>query len=80
MLMFQRPFEASLNQPLTGSGNSVDTGLQRCGDLTVAPSFAGVRGVGFQQDACPQQLSRAVRALIDRRIRLSRASYSVVGK
>ena len=47
MLMLQRPFKPSLDQALTGSGNGVGTGFQRGGDLTVAPSVAGVRGVGL---------------------------------
>jgi hypothetical protein len=70
MLMLQGTFEASFDQPLPGSGNRVDAGVQRGGDLTIAPSFAVVRGIRLQQDACPQQLSRGVLALVDRRSQL----------
>ena len=70
MLMFQGTFKASFDQPLTGSGNGIDAGVQRGGDLTVAPSFTGVRGIRLQQNACPEQLSRGVPALIDCRNQL----------
>ena len=74
MLMLQGTFEASFDQPLPGSGNRVDAGVQRGGDLTIAPSFAVVRGIRLQQDACPQQLSRGVLALVDREVSCSRSS------
>src|SRR5271165_2994137 len=59
-----------LDQPLTRPGNRVDAGLQSGGDLTVAPSFAGVRHVGLQQNASFQQKSSRVFALMDQRIQL----------
>jgi hypothetical protein len=54
MLAGQRGVEASLHQLLTRAGNGVDAGVQRLGDLAVAPGFAALRGVGLQQDACLQ--------------------------
>ena len=45
-----------LDQSLSGPGNGVSAGFQRRRDLTVAPAFALVRGVGFQQNARHQQL------------------------
>ena len=48
---------------LAGPGNRVDAGIQSRGDLAVTPSFAGLGGVGLQQDACLHQLAGAVLAL-----------------
>ena len=58
MLADQDGLEPLFHQLLAGPGNRIDAGLQRRRDLAVAPAFAGVRGVGFQQDACLQQLLR----------------------
>ena len=65
MLADQRGLDALFHQPLARSSNRVDAGLQSCGDLAVTPCFASVRGVGFQQDTCLQQLARRVFALAD---------------
>src|SRR5450756_27261 len=70
MMTLQGPIKAFLDEPLAGSGNRIDTGLQGGGDLAVAPCFAGVRGVGFEQDACFQEHARGVFALSDRRVQL----------
>ena len=40
------------------------------GDLAVAPSLAGVRGVGFEQDTRFQLLPRRVLSLPDHRVQL----------
>ena len=74
MMALQGTVQTFLNQALAGPGNGIDAGLQGGGDLTVAPSLAGVRGVCFQQDACFQLLSRRVFSLPDHRINGSRSS------
>ena len=60
MMALQGAIQASLDQTLTSSGDRIDAGLQSVGDLAVAPSLAGVRGVGFQQDTRFQLLPRRV--------------------
>ena len=58
MLAGQGGLEPSLHQLLAGAGDGVDAGIQRLGDPAVAPGFAGLRGIGLQQDACLQHLAR----------------------
>ena len=70
MMTFQGTFQASFNQALARAGDRVDAGAQGGGDLAVAPSLAGVRGIGFQQNACFQQLPRRVLSLVDHRVQL----------
>jgi hypothetical protein len=70
MMPLQRAIQAFFNQALACSRDRIDAGFQGGGDLAVAPSLAGVRGVGFQQDACFQLLPRGVLALTDHRIQL----------
>jgi hypothetical protein len=70
MVTLQRAFNAFLDQTLACPGDRIDAGVERGGDLTVAPALSGVRGVGFQQDASLQQVPRGVFVLIDRRIEL----------
>src|ERR1700680_4466283 len=49
MLANQGGLEPFFDQPLARPRDRVDTGLQRCRDLAVAPALTTVRGVGFQQ-------------------------------
>jgi hypothetical protein len=70
MLAGQHRVESLLHQLLAGSGNRGDAGVQGEGDLAITPPFAGLRRVGFQQDARPHQLARAVFALMDQRVEL----------
>ncbi len=65
MITPQGALDALFDQPLAGAGNRIGTGVQSAGDLAIAPSFASVRGVGFQQDAGFQHLTRGVLTLID---------------
>ena len=51
MMTSQGTVQPSLDQTLTRSGDRIDTRLQGDGDLAVTLSLAGVRGVGFQQNA-----------------------------
>jgi hypothetical protein len=67
MLAGQHRLEAFLDQLLTGPGNRVRTGVQSRGDPAVAPSLAGPRGVGLQQDTRPRQQPRRVLAHMDQR-------------
>ena len=60
MMPRQGTIQAAFNQALAGSRHRIDTGFQRGGDLAVAPSLAGIRGIGFQQDAGFQELPRGV--------------------
>src|SRR3984957_9471923 len=60
-----------LQQMLAGSRDRIDAGFQRGGNPAVAPPIAGVRGVGFQQDTCLQQLPRGVLSLADHRVQLT---------
>src|SRR3984957_11034272 len=71
MMTRQSPVHAFFNQMLAGSRDRIDAGFQRGGNLAVAPPIAGVRGVGFQQDTCLQQLPRGVLSLADHRVRLT---------
>ena len=70
MMTLQGAIQASLDQTLMSSGDRIDAGLQSVGDLAVAPSLAGVRGVGFQQDTRFQLLPRRVLSLSDHRVQL----------
>ena len=70
MMALQRTVQAFFNQTLTGSGDRIDAGRQGGGDLAVAPSLAGVRGVGFQQDTRFQLLARRMLSLVDHRAQL----------
>lgn len=54
MFAGQCGIHSALHQELTATGDGVDAGVQRRGDLTVAPGLSGLRGVGLQQDACLQ--------------------------
>ena len=67
-LRVRRGLEPFLHQLLAGPGNGVDAGIQRGGDLAVAPAFAGLGGIGLQQDARLHQLTCSVFALLDQRV------------
>ena len=41
---------------------------RRCGEPAIAPGFAGLRGIGLQQDACLQHLPCRTRALLYQRV------------
>src|SRR5262249_1185198 len=64
----QGGIKSALHQLLTCAGDGVDAGIQRLGDLAVAPGLARIRGVGLQQDACLQKLASGGLALLDQRI------------
>ena len=68
MLAGQHGLEPFLHQLLAGPGNRVDAGIQSRGDPAVTPSFAGLGGVGLQQDARLHQLAGSVFALTDQRV------------
>jgi hypothetical protein len=68
MLADQDGLEAFLHQLLPCPGNRADAGIQGGRDLAVTPSFAGLRSIGFQQDARPHQLACTVFALMDQRV------------
>jgi hypothetical protein len=68
MLAGQDGLDPLLHQLLAGPGNRVDAGIQSRGDLTVTPSFAGIGGVGLQQDACLHQLACTVFPRMDHRV------------
>jgi len=70
MMPPQGTIQAFFNQALAGSGNRIDAGGQSGGDLAVAPSLAGVRRVGFQQDTRFQLLPRRVLSLLDHHVQL----------
>jgi hypothetical protein len=44
------------HQVLAGTSNSVDAGIEGGGDFAVPPSFASLRGIALQQNACFGQL------------------------
>jgi hypothetical protein len=60
--------EPFFDQLLTNAGDSHEAGVQRRGDLAVAPSFPCLAGIGLQQDPRPGQLPRRVLATLDQRI------------
>jgi hypothetical protein len=68
MLAAQRGIEAFLHQPLTRAGDGVEAGVQRFGDLAVAPGHARLRGIRLQQDTCLQHLPRGTGALLYQRV------------
>ncbi len=68
MMTRQGTVQAFLDEALAGPGNRIDAGAQGSGYLAVAPSLAGVRGVGFQQNACFQMLPGRVSSLLDHRV------------
>jgi hypothetical protein len=51
MLVDQRRLEPLFHQLLAGPRHRSDAGIQRVGDLTVAPAFTHLRIVSLQQDA-----------------------------
>ncbi len=65
MLAGQSGVEPSFHKLLAGAGDGVDAGVQRPGDLAVAPGLAGLRGIGLQQDTCLQRLTRGAFTLLD---------------
>ena len=65
MLAGQRGVDPTLHQVLTGAGDGVEAGIQRLGDLAVAPGLTGLRGIGLQQDARLQRLPSGDFALLD---------------
>ena len=70
VLAGQRGVNATLHQLLTGAGNGVDAGIQRRGDLAVAPGIASVRGIRLQQDARLQHLPDRRFAFLDQHLQL----------
>src|SRR5690242_10723920 len=67
MLAGQRGVQSALHQLLAGPRDGVDAGIECLGNLAVAPSLAGVRGIGLQQDARLQHLARWAFAGLDQR-------------
>src|SRR6185437_15555808 len=65
----QRRLEPLLNQVLTSAGDSVDARVQRRRDRAVAPSFAGLRHIGLQEDARPRQQLRRTLARTNQRFK-----------
>ena len=65
MLAGQDRFEPFFHQLPAGPADRVDTCIQSPRDLAVTAAFAGLRGVGLQQDACPHQLLCGVLAHVD---------------
>src|SRR3954466_12425361 len=55
---------------LAGPGNGVDAGAESARDLAAPPSFAPLRGIGFQQNAGLGQLSGRVLTRMDQRVEL----------
>ena len=70
MLVGQGRLKASLHQSLAGSGNRIDGGLQRAGDLVVTPALASLGGIGLQQDSSSHRLACTVFAATDQRVQL----------
>ena len=70
MLVGQRRFEPLLHQSLAGPGNGVDGGIQRTGNLAVAPALAGLGDIGLQQNTRLHQLTCTVFAGTDRCVEL----------
>jgi hypothetical protein len=68
MLADQDRLKPFFHQLPAGSANRGDAGIQCPGDLAVSPSFAGIGGVGLQQDACFRQLAGTVLAAMDQRV------------
>src|ERR1700746_2663373 len=66
MLANQGSLQPLFDQPLARPRDRIDTGLQRRRNLAVAPAFTILRGVGFQQDAGLQQLSRRMFPALDK--------------
>src|SRR5690349_6109612 len=66
MLANQGRLQTFFDQPLARPGDRIDTGLQRRRNPAVAPAFTTLRGVGFQQDAGLQQLSRRMFPALDK--------------
>jgi hypothetical protein len=62
--------EPFLHRLLAGSGDGREAGIRGVRDLAVAPSSAGLSGVGLQQDAGSGQLSAVVPAVSDRGVQL----------
>ena len=56
MLADKHGIEAFFHQLLAGPSNGVDAGIEGGGDFAVSPSFASLRGIGLQQNACLGQL------------------------
>jgi hypothetical protein len=68
VLAGQGGFDPSLHQLLMRAGDGVDAGVQCFGDPPIAPGFAGLRGIGLQQDACLQHLPCRTCALLYQRV------------
>ena len=58
-------------------GDGDDAGVQRFGDLAVTPGFAGLRGIGLQQDACLQHLPCRTCALLYQRVEAFQAQVDL---
>ena len=65
MLAGQDGINALFHEPLSSSGHRGCTGVEGCRNLAVIPGLASLRGVGLQQNARLQQLSRWMVALLD---------------
>jgi hypothetical protein len=62
MLADKHGIEAFFHQLLAGPSNGVDAGIEGGGDFAVPPSFASLRGISLQQNACLAQLPGRVLA------------------
>jgi hypothetical protein len=70
MLADQDGGEAFFHQLLARPSNDVDAGVEGGGDFAVSPSFASLRGIGLQQNACLGQLSGRVLTRTDQHVEL----------
>jgi hypothetical protein len=61
----QDGLEPCFDQLLADPRHRVDAGIQCRRDLAVTPAFAGLRGVGLEQNARPHQLLGRVLAGVD---------------
>ena len=64
----QHGLEPFFDQLLTNAGDCREAGAQRRGDLAVAPSFAALPCICFQQHARPGQLSCRVLAAVEQAV------------
>src|SRR6202035_3630190 len=70
MLANQGRLQSFFDQPLARPGNRGDTGIKRRCNLAIAPAFPTVRGIGFQQNACLQQLLCRMFSAMDKGVEL----------
>ena len=69
-MVFERGFNPTFHQALTGARHRIGAGLKRRCDGGVAAAIAAVRFIGFQQNTRPQQLARRMLAFAEHREQL----------